>query len=197
MRNGLALFDFDGTITKKDTLIEFIRYYHGTSKLLYGLCVLSPVLAAYKTGVIPNWKAKEKMLQFFFKGHSVKKFNDMCLEFTKGCIPSLIRPQAMNAIETHIKNNDHVYVVSASPENWVRPWCEQMNIKCIATCLETKDGHLTGRMSGKNCHGEEKVERIKHSITLGNYSEVFAYGDTEGDKPMLALAHKAFYKPFR
>lgn len=193
----LALFDFDGTITKRDTLIEFIRYYHGTPKLVLGLSILSPVLLAYKAGIIPNWRAKEKMLQYFFKGHSVQKFNQRCSDFAKNNIPLLLRPIAMKVLGNHIANRDEVIIVSASPENWVRPWCDQLNIKCIATCLETENGLVTGKISGKNCHGEEKVSRIKSAITLEDYTEVFAYGDTSGDKPMLALAGKAFYKPFR
>jgi phosphatidylglycerophosphatase C len=56
---------------------------------------------------------------------------------------------------------------------------------------------LTGRISGLNCHGQEKVRRIKESFPLDQYQEIYAYGDTSGDKPMLDLATHRFYKPFR
>lgn len=196
-RNRLALFDFDGTITTKDTLIEFIRYYHGNTKLLTGFLILSPILVSYKVGIIPNWKAKEILLRYFFHGEPVSEFNEKCTTFAKICIPKLLRPQAINTIETHLKNNDEVVVVSASPENWVKPWCDAQNIKCLATQLEISNDIITGKISGKNCHGPEKVTRIKSCLELSSFDEIFAYGDTSGDKPMLALAHRKYYKPFR
>jgi len=41
------------------------------------------------------------------------------------------------------------------------------------------------------------VRRILAAYDLSQYDEVYAYGDTKGDKPMLGLATIAFYKPFR
>lgn len=196
-RNRLALFDFDGTITTRDTLIEFIRYYHGTTRLLTGLFVLSPVLASYKARIIPNWKAKEIMLRYFFYGEPVEEFNEKCLDFARNFVPDLLRPQAMKAIRDHVTENDEVVIVSASPENWVKPWCDVHNLKCLATSLHTENGAITGKISGKNCHGAEKVTRIQSCVDLSSYQEVVAYGDTPGDKPMLALAHRMYYKPFR
>ena len=55
---NLALFDFDGTITKNDSLIKFIRFAVGDLKFVFGLFILSPVLLAYKIKLIPNFKAK-------------------------------------------------------------------------------------------------------------------------------------------
>ena len=54
-----------------------------------------------------------------------------------------------------------------------------------------------GRCDGDNCHGQEKVRRIKEAYPLDQYREIYAYGDTGGDRPMLGLATHSFYKPFR
>jgi phosphoserine phosphatase len=56
---------------------------------------------------------------------------------------------------------------------------------------------ITGRIEGKNCHGEQKVIRIQEEYNLSDYQEIYAYGDSSGDKPMLGLATNSFYKPFR
>jgi HAD superfamily phosphoserine phosphatase-like hydrolase len=90
-----------------------------------------------------------------------------------------------------------IVIVSASPDNWLKAWCKQFGAALISTKLEVRDRKLTGKIDGKNCRGEEKVRRIRMQYDLSNYDEVYAYGDTKGDKPMLALATFAFYQPFR
>ncbi|HEX2607225.1 MAG TPA: HAD-IB family phosphatase [Flavisolibacter sp.] len=89
-----------------------------------------------------------------------------------------------------------IVIVSASPENWIRYWAASQQIQLMGSRLEERDGKITGILTGKNCHGEEKVSRIRSQFNLNDYEEIHAYGDTSGDKPMLQLAHKAFYKPF-
>jgi len=196
VKKRLVLFDFDGTITTKDTFIEFIRFYHGTFKLASGFGLMFPVLALYKLKVIPNWKAKEIVLTWFFKGQDAERFNKICREFSSSVLPRLIRPAALAEIKKY-ENDAEIVVVSASAENWVSPWCAKNNLKVIATQLESIQGKLTGKISGKNCFGEEKAVRIREKYSLGSYSEIIAYGDSSGDKEMLELAHRHFYKPFR
>ena len=103
----------------------------------------------------------------------------------------------MNKIKEHQNNNDVVVVVSASAENWISGWCQQNNINYLATRLEIINGNLSGKLSGPNCNGEEKVNRIKANYTLSDYSTIYCYGDTNGDKPMLQLATFTAYRPFR
>ena len=136
---SIAFFDFDGTITSKDTLAEILKFAKGKRAYYTGLIILSPVLAAYKTKLLSNHRAKEIMLQFFFKGMYVTEFNEICNQFTQKKLPALIRPQAVKEINEHKQNNTKVVVISASPVNWVSPWCKQLNIDCIATRLEVKD----------------------------------------------------------
>ena len=62
----LVLFDFDGTLTRKDTLFAFIRYYHGTVRFVLGFAWLSPVMALYMAKLIRNDRAKEIVLKHFF-----------------------------------------------------------------------------------------------------------------------------------
>ena len=90
-----------------------------------------------------------------------------------------------------------IVVVSASPENYIATWCREHQLDCIATRLEIAHGKITGNIDGMNCHGQEKVERIKRRYELSRFREIFAYGDSSGDKPMLQLANHAYYKPFR
>jgi HAD superfamily hydrolase (TIGR01490 family) len=194
---AIAFFDFDGTITSKDTLAEILKFAKGKGAYYAGLVILSPVLIAYKAGALSNQRAKEIMLQFFFKGMSLNEFNNLCEKFTKTKLPALIRKQALSEIKKHLQADTKVVVVSASPVNWVAPWCRQFNIDCIATHLEEKNQKLTGKILGRNCSGEEKVSCIKANYNLADFSKIYAYGDTSGDLPMLALSTHKFYRPFK
>ena len=193
----LVLFDFDGTITTKDTLIEFIQFYRGRNQYFLGLLLMAPMLALFLSRLIPNWKAKQHFLTHYFKGEKISFFNSRCLEFTMRVLPGLIRPDALKAIEAYRKQKVTIAVVSASAENWVKPWCDANGLICLATKLEVKNGAITGQLSGRNCYGDEKVCRIKEHFNLADYQEIIAYGDSSGDKEMFELAHKTFYKPFR
>jgi len=196
-RKQLVLFDFDGTITTKDTLQEFLIFYHGGLKYVLGLALLSPIIAAYLLKLMPNWKSKQYLLTWFLKNEDASVFEKRCREFASNHIPQLIRPAALEAILDYKKKGATIVVVSASAQDWVKPWCDSNDLICIATKLEVKENRLTGKILGKNCHGTEKVCRILENFKLADYDEIIAYGDSSGDTEMLALAHQKHYKPFR
>jgi phosphatidylglycerophosphatase C len=193
----IAFFDFDGTITTKDTLLEMIKYRHGNAKFYLGLLLHSPYLVAYKAGIISNQLAKEKVLKLFFGRMTTEQFRQCCEDFAAEKIPVLIRKKALKEIDRLKQAGAEVVIVSASPENWLQPWCATLNLQLLATQLEVHNNTITGRIKGNNCHGEEKVRRIREAFDLSAYKEIYCYGDTSGDKPMLSLATYAFYKPFR
>ena len=193
----LVLLDFDGTITKDDSLIKFIRFAIGDMKTVWGMIYLSPVLIAYKLKLIPNYKAKQIMLSYFFKGMYDKEFKAIAKEYSLKYIDSILRPKAMEKIAWHKEQGHAIVVVSASIECWLKPWCASKELDVIATKLEIKEGIFTGNFSTKNCYGIEKVNRVKELYNINNYEYIYAYGDSHGDKELLALANESFYKPFR
>lgn len=197
MKKEIAFFDFDGTITTKDTLLEFIKFSKGILSFYFGFIIKLPYLIAYKLKIISNQSAKEKILEYFFKDMPIEVFKQYCDAFSKNILPGLIRPQALEEINRLKKKKIIIVVVSASPENWIQMWVKMVQLELIASKLEVKDNKLTGKIWGKNCHGNEKVDRIIKSYNLSEYIIVAAYGDSPGDKPMLQLAKTAFYKPFR
>lgn len=193
----LVLFDFDGTITTRDTLIEFARFYKGKKKYWTGMLMLAPFMVMYMLKLLPNWKAKQFFLSRYFKDESADTFNARCRDFSRNILPSLIRPGARKTIEQYKNDNATIAVVTASAENWVKPWCDQNSIICLATKLEVKDGRITGNIDGRNCYGDEKACRIKDTFDLSAFGKIIAYGDSPGDKEMLALAQQQHYKPWR
>jgi phosphatidylglycerophosphatase C len=197
VKKHLVLFDFDGTITTRDTFLEFIKFYHGTLRFYLGFVMISPWMALMILKVVPNYKAKEKALKWFFRGERADEFKAKCTRFCDQIVPTLVRPKALAKLEEYKASGAKVIVISASAENWVQPWCEKHNIECLATRLEIVDNKITGRISGFNCYGPEKENRIRACYDLKDYDDITAYGDSRGDIEMLALAQQQYYKPFR
>jgi len=196
MAKGLALFDFDGTITSKDSLLEFIKFTSGKVGFLLVMGFFSPIIFYYvfvkKDGEI----AKMKVLSFLFKGKSHEELQKLGQDFSEKVIPKILFPKAIDEIQTFKERGDRIIVISASLEIWLKPWTDKMGLELLCTRMEFVDGKFTGRFATPNCTGEEKVNRIKAHLNLETYSPITAYGNSSGDKPMLALADHAFYRKF-
>jgi phosphatidylglycerophosphatase C len=197
VKKRIAFFDFDGTITTHDSMLEFIKFYKGNFRYLLGFAVNAFFIVAWKTGFISNQVAKEQVLTHFFKHTPEQFFQDKADEFAAIYIPRLVRSKALKEIERLKNAGAEVVIVSASAENWLAAWCREHGLQLLATRLAVKNGRLTGKIDGLNCHGTEKLNRIKAAFQLSEYDEIYCYGDTKGDKPMLGLATFSFYKPFR
>ena len=91
MREKILFFDFDGTLTTKDTLLEFILYSCGNIRFLLGFLLYSPLLILMIFGLYPNWKAKQHVFCHFFGGMKIDEFNALCRKFAADC-RYLLRP---------------------------------------------------------------------------------------------------------
>ena len=187
-------FDFDGTLTTKDTLLEFIRYAKGSTALGWGFLRYAHLLVLMKLGLYPNWKAKQKVFAYFFKGMSITDFNALCQAFAASS-QHLLRPAGIKAIQQAKSEGSEVLIVSASIDNWVQPFFTE--VKVLGTQIEVKDGMLTGRFLTKNCYGQEKVNRILTLFPNRKDYHLTAFGDSRGDKEMLAFADESYFKSFR
>ena len=196
MPNNLALFDFDGTITKRDSFIELIKYYKGLTYFYTGLILLSPFLLLYKAKIIKNWWTKELVFTYFFKNEPYKVFKNNCRKFSLNVIPELIKPPALEALKNHINKGDRIIIITASFEDVLADWCESMHLELLGTKISIKEGLITGKIDGKNCYGIEKVIRLNQYIDISQFSEIYAYGDSKGDIPMLEIANHSFYRLF-
>lgn len=193
----IAFFDFDGTITRQDSLLGFLIYSTPIFKLLLGFIFFLPSFFFMKIGLKEKSRVKEELFCFFFKGIPEDIFLSLSNSFADKHLFKTIRPDAKDRIEWHKFHGHEVVVVSASPEAWVGPICEELGISFITTRLEVVNGKITGSFIGKNCNGEEKVRRIKERYDVANYKTIYAYGDTQGDVPMLDIADNKGYKFFK
>jgi len=193
---GLALFDLDGTLTRKDTFIEFLRFHLGWWRANALLVSSLPLLMMDRLGITHD-AAKRYILRSAFGGKSVASMEERAHSFMSGKFDTLLRDGAMERIHWHHQQGHRVIIVTASCSLWTRPLCDAIGVELIATELETVDGKFTGEMSTANCKGEEKVRRISAALGAIDASATYAYGDTTSDLPMLALAAHTLWKPFR
>ena len=192
-------FDFDGTLTTKDTLLEFIRFAKGSGQMFRGFLLFSPLLLLMKLHLYPNWKAKQQLFSYFFKGMNIDDFNALCTRFAEQN-KHLLRPAGIEKVRQAIEEEQAtVLIISASIDNWVRPFFDEIDkkIQVLGTQIETKEGCLTGQFTTKNCYGQEKVNRLTALYPHREAYDLIAFGDSRGDKELLDFADKGFYKPFR
>ena len=218
----IFVFDFDGTLTHADTLLAFIRFACGPVRMCMGFVLYAPLLVLMKLKLYPNYKAKQKVFAHFFRGMTLTRFDALCTAFAQQG-EHLLRPAARSFINTVRPEAYAMAIVSASIDNWVRPFAEmylqsdnaqdksqgnvQDNTKdnkpalpiiVLGTKVEVDAaGCLTGRFSTPNCYGPEKVRRIEAVWPHREQYDVSAFGDSRGDKEMLAYADQGYFEPFR
>lgn len=194
----IAFFDFDGTVTYSDTMFAFFKYAVGPVRYVFFFLLLSPVFALYKLRLLPGQKSKELTLGFFFRGMKKDGLENLGRNFCREKMNGLIRPQAMEKINRHKTMGHEVFIISASAGEWLEPWCRENQLSVLSTrLLYDESGTFTGKIDGKNNNGPEKERRIREAVNLSLFEKIYAYGDTAGDREMLALAHVAQFKPFR
>lgn len=207
MKKKVYLFDFDGTLTCADTLLEFIRYACGRRRFFIGFALFCPLLVLMKLHLYPNYCAKQRLFAWYFKGMSIDNFDLVCRRFAHHN-QRLMRHKALDKLREIFHNNETLCVVSASIDNWVRPFFDNISkasrsdFRVIGTEMEVDtDGVLTGRFRTHNCYGAEKVRRVLEAMPQlkSNRDDfwVVACGDSRGDKELLEFADEAHFKPFR
>ena len=185
----VAAFDFDGTITRSDTLVPFLRRSAGGARTARALTALSLRITASIAGVGSRDAAKEQLLRRLLAGQPVSALEEVAEAFADNLVAHRLRPETLGRIQHHHAAGHELVVVSASPELYVAPVARRLGFAAaLGTRLEVgPDGCLTGQLVGRNCRGPEKVRRLTE--WLGDEAcAVVAYGDSRGDRELLAFA---------
>lgn len=193
----VAVFDFDGTLTRRDSLPWFLWHVSSPGEFVWNAVVLLPTLLRYAFGSVENSPAKERVLGQFLAGKPVEKIRAVAKSFAAETIPSLLDPEAIGRLRWHQEQGHTTVLASASPELYVRPWAEAEGFdEAVGTRLETEEGVFTGHFATPNCHGPEKPRRLEAAgFDLGD-ATVYAYGNSRGDRELLEMADHGFYQSF-
>jgi phosphatidylglycerophosphatase C len=187
---GVAAFDFDGTLARRDTLVPFLRQIRGTAPVL---------AAAARAGVRTRDRDafKVALIGHLFRGVPA----DRLARLGEAYVPTLfglLRPGMLERLRWHQAEGHAVVIVSASLGAYLRPLAERLGLD-TALAVELvagADGLLTGEVvGGLNTRGPEKVARLQawaeQRFGPAGRFELWAYGDSSGDEELLALADHA------
>jgi phosphatidylglycerophosphatase C len=186
-RTVVAL-DLDGTLTRSDTLLPFLRQACGRRRTTSALLAQSFLIVRSMTGTASRHEAKERLLARLLRGRPLSDLEEAADVFAEAVMATGMRPDMLERIERHRRQGHELVIVSASPELYVESLGRRLGVDAvIGTRLEVDEtGCLTGRIEGLNCRGPEKVVRLR--AWLGGDALAWAYGNSGGDRELLALA---------
>ncbi|MBS4163338.1 Protein CicA [Candidatus Protochlamydia amoebophila] len=195
----VAAFDFDKTLTNRDSLLPFLYEQTGFFRALWKMILLAPLFLKFFFGKLSRQEIKEKILTQFFKGMPIRQLKAICKRYADKKLDVYLNAQAIERLRWHQRQGHRCILVSASIDLYLRPWAERYGFEEIfASTLEVDSkGNVTGKLKGKNCWGVEKTKRLTNYLGPKETYQLYAYGDSLGDQELLALADYPFYKSFK
>lgn len=195
-RSPLVAFDFDGTLTCRDSFMAFLRWRAGSARFLLGLVRLGPATAAYASHR-DRGRLKIAAAREFLGGLTVEELSASAEAFAAAEATHLLRPDALRCWRGWGDRNARRLIVTASPEIIVAPFARTLGAEMVIGTRMAVDvaGRITGDFDGENCRGEEKVRRLQAAFGP-DVRLAAAYGDTAGDREMLAISDEPGYRVF-
>ncbi|WMD19763.1 HAD-IB family hydrolase [Achromobacter seleniivolatilans] len=188
----IAAFDFDGTLTQRDTFIPFLAHVSWI-RLLGASLIAAPVLAGYALRLCSNETAKMALCRAALSGRP----RSALAEIARRWAPSIpLRPDMLARLRWHQQRGDHCVMVSASPDVYLEEAARYLGFDALLCTRMAVDplGRLTGAFLGKNCWGPEKMRRLLEAYGPQEGYELHAYGDSRGDQWMIDAAEHAWYR---
>ena len=108
----LALFDFDGTLTTRETFPDFMRYAVARPRLIAGGVLLAPVVFGYRRGWVGGNPTRASIVQVGLRGVDAARLRAQGEAFAREVLPGVLRPEAMARLAWHRDRGDRVVVVS-------------------------------------------------------------------------------------
>jgi len=192
----IVAFDFDGTMTVRDSYTAFLKWRTPPLAWALGGIRLIPAAIAYLFHR-DRGRIKEQATKVFLGGVSRERLEADARAFAEATSRSLLRPDAVIAWKRWRNERVRLIIVTASPEVVVAPFGRGLGAdEVLGTHLayDARD-RITGAFVGPNNRGPEKVVTLK--ARYGDDVRLqAAYGDTDGDTEMLAIAEEPYYRVF-
>ena len=196
---AVAAFDFDGTLTRGDTLLPYLRRSLGWLGFVRSLLLSAPWLLAFALRLISNERAKARLLCVSVAGRTVQEVKAWTDAFVADYLPHQWRADARARLTGYQQSGQLCVVVSASTSLYMHAVGAALGVAhVLCTEMEVVQGRYTGRLQSPNCYGPEKVSRLQAWMAQQGLSpaavHLSAFGDSAGDHAMLALAQEAWYR---
>lgn len=163
-----------------------------------GIARQIPNLWLFLRGKIDRQALKEVILSHFIGGTLQSDLLEAGRRFADYEIDSMLSKEALKRLQWHLARGDRALLVTAAIDLYVPFWGERAGFEAvICSRMEVdSEGCVTGRLVGRNCWGEEKVRRFLEYMGGEPWKELYVYGDSEGDRPLLELATHPYYRSF-
>lgn len=193
---AIVAFDFDGTLTVRDSFTEFLRWRAGAGGWALGLVKMAPALATYARDR-DRGRIKAASVKEFLKGVPRAQLEQDAKAFAGQVWPGFMRYDALAVWKDWGAKGAHRVIVTASPETTVAPFARRLGAEALLGTPLVFDGddRVTGAFASPNCRGEEKVRRLR-AMYGDDVRLAAAYGDTSGDTEMLAIADAPGFRMF-
>ena len=189
----LALFDFDHTLTTADSYARFLRDSARPGQRRCGELQLAPWLLGYRMGLVPASAIRARATDFAFRGRLQAEIQEHGHRYASETLPDMLRPAMMQRLGWHQSRGDTVVVVSGSLDVYLQPWCNEHGLALICNQLEAESGQLTGRYHPCD-RASQKAHQIRARYDLADFASIHAYGDSNEDLEMLALAQHRWFR---
>jgi phosphatidylglycerophosphatase C len=192
----VVAFDFDGTLTVKDSFTAFLAWRTPPLRYIAGLIALVPATLAYVADR-DRGRIKAAAAREFLSGVGRDELKASAEAYCRAVWAQMIRPDAEQVWAGWKARGAVMTIVTASPEEVVAPFAERLGAEVLigSRLAFDADGQVTGALDGPNCRGEEKVTRLRRRFGP-DLELAAAYGDTSGDTEMLALAREKGFRVF-
>jgi phosphatidylglycerophosphatase C len=189
----VALFDLDGTLTHRDTLLPFLAGYLARhSSRLPRQWRLLPAVLGYALGGRDRGLLKSRAIRAVMAGDTRTLVEGWAEQFVADLKPrGAFRVAGLAALEAHRSAGDRLVLLSASPDLYV-PLIGRLLGFERTVCTEVRwDGDLLdGALQTPNRHGLEKVRCLEKLRAEYAPASVTAYGNSLSDLHHLALAER-------
>lgn len=192
-RVRIAAFDFDGTLSRRDTLVPFLVRTAGPARFGAIAAGLGAAGITRRLDGRDRDAVKAAVLDGVLAGRTVQEMTALGDRYARGLVANQLRDAVLVRLREHLDRGDHVLFVSASLRFYLQPVADILGVHdVIAVEMADQDGVLTGAMRGPNVRAEQKAIRLQEWLEARGLDraacEIWAYGNSSGDHELLAMA---------
>jgi phosphatidylglycerophosphatase C len=185
---AVAAFDVDGTLTRHDSFVAFLRRVAGGRRLATALARRSPSLARVAAGRGDRDLEKAAVVAALLAGRSRAELEEAGRLHAAAMLRDT-RSDVVGRLGWHRRQGHEIVLVSASLRCYLEPFGAALGADAVlcTDLVYDASGVATGELLGGNCRGPAKAARLLEWAGAGR-GEVWAYGNSAGDDDLLALA---------
>jgi phosphatidylglycerophosphatase C len=196
---GLAAFDFDGTLSRRDTLLPFLAAVDGTSAFAAAWTHLAGQAARGRLDVRDRDEVKARLVRRLLAGRSLDELVSKGERYARDLMSDdRLRPLVVDRLHAHRDRGDTCVLVSASLVYYLEPIARAFGLDGVVGVRPAEEaGVLTGELTRPNVRAEQKVVQLQEWLDARGLTprpgERSAYGNTSGDHALLAHADHRYW----